>query len=635
MDLVQLDCINLGDPAFTGHEVYPHASFSPLVGGPTRKVVFKRNKFDKARYSRMEVAFSQLARLFLGTNLTSHQALVCNSSGSISGLAVEHLCYILNEKVKGARTFYLLSNPTKDCTCSLKQIDAIEDIPYYFLDKLPRGFFAKLMAAAARGELTIDYSSLASILTSSYTLEEDDLHKGNFGFSLIQRDGKPEAIFFKIDHDLMFVDSVMSFCTRRPYHFFDGEHAFDITADDVLNFPSLKHSANSYWPTKKSKIFSPWDVKGYCDTTEVSAFSNLAQVPEFRHAKWLSFYKHILVPEQLLESTLSQCLDKSLNAGRAQSALLMQSTIARQAQLRAMLFSLKEFREFVGKLTAEEQGFLIDELLHHCPIELKKTCKEQIEAQLSSYKSSCERGVFEEGDTPVHVAIKLGDFRYQETMRMYGQCVNQKNASGKSPLDVAVELAGTGENRSKDIRKDVQFTMNYLLSQNAQPTPSFTEYNNKAHVEQYEFGTNYLQRAKQADSYQELKEVLRDVGEDYSFSLKYKKMLAVRCIEQFIEGQKNNPRLHNMLLQLNDEVNGCCSTEDAAGLKYIRQLRSRLWVVRQVRGLYGRSSTQEEINDLIHNALKEHPVKSSQRGTFFSRLVDKCCITTEQTHGMC
>ena len=93
-----------------------------------------------------------------------------------------------------------------------------EDIPYYFFDKLPQGFFGQLLKAEKNDVLVIDYASMASILASSYTLEEDDLHKGNFGFYLVQKDGKPQVVFFKIDHDLMFADSIMSFNSSRSAH---------------------------------------------------------------------------------------------------------------------------------------------------------------------------------------------------------------------------------------------------------------------------------------------------------------------------------------------------------------------------------------------------------------------------------
>lgn len=73
-----------------------------------------------------------------------------------------------------------------------------EEIPYYFLDKLPQGFFASLLRAEQDNVFSIDYASLAQILAASYTLEEDDLHKGNFGLYFIEKEGKPHAVFLKL-----------------------------------------------------------------------------------------------------------------------------------------------------------------------------------------------------------------------------------------------------------------------------------------------------------------------------------------------------------------------------------------------------------------------------------------------------
>jgi hypothetical protein len=71
--------------------------------------------------------------------------------------------------------------------------------------------------------------------------------------------------------------------------------------------------------------------------------------------------------------------------------------------------------------------------------------------------------------------------------------------------------------------------------------------------------------------------------------------MAVECIKQFINHNSENPLLPHLLRQLKKDI----STE-APEVKYIRQLRSRLWIIRQIRGLYGWTSTQGEINVLIN-----------------------------------
>ena len=91
--------------------------------------------------------------------------------------------------------------------------------------------------------------------------------------------------------------------------------------------------------------------------------------------------------------------------------------------------------------------------------------------------------------------------------------------------------------------------------------------------------------------------MLRDIGEDHSYCLKFKKKIAVECIKQFIDSHKNVPGLDLLLTQLKKEI-----SDEIPEFKYIRQLRSSLWIIRQIRGLYGWTSTQSEINSLINQA---------------------------------
>lgn len=118
-------------------------------------------------------------------------------------------------------------------------------------------------------------------------------------------------------------------------------------------------------------------------------------------------------------------------------------------------------------------------------------------------------------------------------------------------------------------------------------------------------------------SYESFKEILRNLGEDYRFGLKFKKNLAVECIKQFIQVNTGCAGFTDKLEQLKNEINGNSSAEEAADLKYIRQLRSRLWVIRQLRGLYGWTSTQWEINTLINQTLAENKVVDPNSFSFF------------------
>ena len=623
MGAININHLRLGTAHFFGHEVYPDAVYDPSVERPQgekeqpMRVIFKRNKFGQQQLSRYEVAFSQLARLFLAKNLTAPQHLVTNEFNNVLGLMTEHLCYSIENKEGLSSLFYTLNNAdTLRIECTAKKVATVEEIPLYFLNQVPHSFFAHLLQAEKKGQLTIDYTSLASILTSAYSLEEDDLHKGNFGFYLVDKQGTPEVVFFKIDHDLMFVDSIMSFCTSRITHLFQGEDAFDVTEYDLLHFPEVK-SANFYWPTKK-KTVNPWDSKEYHQEQEVAAFSGLKDIPAFQKAKWMSWYKHILIPTELIELSLRESLDHSNPANRAHIALLVQATVARQARLRAYLFSLKEFRDVVVHLTAEEQHALLEDSLHTCPLSQKTAVSTLISQRLSAYETQCKQHYFTEGDTPLHTAIKLGDFRYEESMQMFGQFVNTRNALGQRPIDIALAMIPHTEEHPTDVRQDLRFTMKYLLKHGALVSERFKQFNDVAQVEHYQFHTPYMNRAAEANSYDTLKTILRDVGEDSHYCLKFKKNLAIECVAQFIQKNSNNPYLQGILLRLKSDINNSTEGDETAGLRYIRQLRSRLWIVRQIRGLYGWTSTQGEIDALIDRGLEHCASKKTAPFSFFN-----------------
>lgn len=617
----------LGEPAYSGHETYPNAFYvNSDLNNKKSNVIFKKNKFGKAGYSRMEVLFTKVAALFLERNTTPDQALVYDDSSNILGIGVEHLCYVI-EKKEGLNTpYYSLLNPNKHCGMQLKKIDKPANIPLYFLDKLPQGFFNQLQKKEKENKLSIDYASLASIFTTSYTLEEDDLHKGNFGFYLIQKDNKPRVVFFKIDHDLMFANSIMSFYTSRFYHLLEDVNAFNICAEDLLDFPLLRHSANAYWPAKNSWFANPFANKDYNSSEEIHAFSDLKSNPEFSQAKWMYFLKHILIPQELIELKLKESLDVNKPYDRAQISLVTHATITRQSQLRAVLFSIKEFRDFVAHLSQDNLSWLKTEASNN-----QEQYSTRVESNLQTLQSLCVASdFFEEKDTPLHVAIKLGDYRYEETLQMFGSFINCKNSSGKSPLDTALDLHLMNKSVTTDIRNDNCFIMKHLLENNAEETRYFRDSKHRYDAYLYEYHSDYLTRAGNSKDYDQLKETLRDIGEDHRFCLKFKKNLAIECVRLYIEANQKNPELRKELVQLKNDINGDSSEHEAAPVKYIRQLRSKLWIVRQIRGLYGWTSTQGEMNTIIDNQLSQMKPDSNYSSSFFSIHQNKRTKTEER-----
>ncbi|KTD31853.1 cardiac ankyrin repeat-containing protein [Legionella moravica] len=610
--------IKLGKPFHSGHETYPDASHTPPGrGGKPIRIIFKKNKFNNPQYSQLEIAFSKLARLFMFGNSIPDQKLVVDDSNHIVGLGIEHLCYVVEKNEGLNHPFYSLKHSFSIKELKKKTVRSAEKIPLYFLDQLPPAFFKSLLKAEKSGSVRIDYASLASIFASSFTLEEDDLHKGNFGFYLVEHDGKPKVVFFKIDHDLMFADSIMSYFFARPSHWMNSDNAFNITAKDLLNFPNIRDSANSYWPTKLSFFPNPWNNKEYHNQAEVESFSRLKDLPEFKKAKWLSFYKHILLPDELIARALNECLDASNSCDRARIALFTQATAARQAQLRSVLFSIKEFRHFLVDLTADENNALINEILRDHGHD-NQLIVEQIKQTMQIHQQLCAPdGGIDDGDTPLHIAIKLGDYRYEETLQKYGHLINKKNNKGQTPLDCALERIPSAEAHPVDVRQDLRFTMRHLLEHGASQSKEFKLFNQLEKVEQYKFATAYLDRVTQVQTYDQFKDILRDIGEDHRFCLKNKKNLAIQCVTRYTKENRANPEFKQILTQLKKDINGRSPQLECAGLQYIRQLRSRLWIIRQIRGLFGWTSTQGELNSIIDHELKRFKPNGFNCFSFF------------------
>jgi hypothetical protein len=634
VDFYQHSDITLGPASrSSGHEAYLSAIYNPPETGIAPfNIIYKKNKYGCPTFSRFEVGFSQLSRLFLLHNFTPCLRLVVDKDSNITGLAVQHLRYLIEKREGLQKNFYRFDEPRSSCAyTAVKAADATE-IPYYFLDKLPQGFYARLVQAEVDGHLTIDYESLASILSTSMTLEEDDLHKGNYGFYLIEKDGKPQAVFFKIDHDLMYVDSIMGFHTRRPFHLFHGAHAFDIKTEDLISLASLKHSSNSYWPTKFSYFSNPFDNKEYHSYADIEAFARLDTNPQFNKAKWKSFLKHILMSSELIEQTLKECADARKATERANITLISQATTARLARLRAALFSIKEFRDYVSSLNEDERLDLLNEVL---PAHLNKDqFAPQVQYSLSQYHDLCKVG-FEAGDTPLHTAIKLGQYRYEETLAMFGEFINVKNTAGKTPLDIALERVDYPEGDVQDMQKDARYIIKHLLINGAEKTAAYQESGIGPTIKKYRFKNPYLEGINATMHYQHFKAVLRDIGEDHRLCLKSKKNLALECVKRFIRVNQNHPHFESRLLRLRNDLNGESSEEEGAGVKYIRQLRSKLWIIRQLRGLYGMSSTLWEMNELIDTALEQHSNKREPNCfSFFSNNeypTNECDLRPEST----
>lgn len=571
----------------TGHVIYKKA----LNKNDNHYYVLKANKFGKQEYSYLEAAFSNIARLFLPKNICCNVHVLYSSKepSSLFGVAIEHLGYMIDSyhpKSERPEFYKVVQHEGSICFASRTNIQSPMDIPYSMLNELEHDTISKLMTMNG---VVLDYASLAAMLAASYALEEDDLHKGNFGFYAVKKESNLEIKFFKIDHDLMFADSIMSFVTRRYFHLAHGAEAFAITPDDLQEFPLLTQSANGYWPAKSSYLANPLRPEEYVYNSEIDAFRSVGKNKDFIAAKWFYFLKHILLPESLFDQKLDQILDRSSPQLSIWRAVIMQALVARQAALKSVLFSLPDFRQYLVTLDENRESELYKEIETDA-----KAVKDHL-YQLKQYSSA-------DGDTPLHTAIKLGCYRYEESTRVFSQYLHKGNNEGKTALDCAYEMYQKNPNPIGTVSQDYMLIMRHLYERGARfseriPEDVFQKMRNYTH------DSRHYKALDVVKDYDALKKVLQTIGEDHTLSLKGKKLLAVACVKRFISSNQDNPNKNLILKKLYDDINGYSSDEKQAPLKYIRQLRSRLWVIRQIRGMYGQTTTLGVLNGLIHGNL--------------------------------
>ncbi|PJE10906.1 Dot/Icm T4SS effector AnkK/LegA5 [Legionella sp.] len=614
-----------GEPSRAGHTFFKDAQYLD-ADGSLRKIVYKKNKQGNPQLSRLELALTLVARRFLGPDLTPKQALVKNEEQEIIGLASEHFSYTAkrreglgifasidkDNRPKPANDSEGIKNNFKESSShfciTYKTVSEGEQIPIAFLDQYDPGIFNVLWQLRSSGQIEFDMNSLASVLTSSYTLEEDDLHKGNWGFyivkKLIKGEEKFQVVFFKIDNDMMMVDSVMSRYNARMTSWLHNEHAFAITLRDLTEFPNLLDSKNFYWPTYLRLLANPLDNKAYSNSEEVCAFIELGKDPEFQQAKWREFYKHILIPQSIIEQDLEEFFDKNNLEDRAQIALITHAVLARQAMLRAVLFSSSPFRDFVTTMSEEDSQSIQEEIIRDINPSIQEYLINDIDANMNRYNSFCANE-FIEGDTPLHLAIRLGDYRYQETWQAFSEFAEQENSEGEKPLDVAVAaIENVHSHPLHEVRKNPFLIIQSLLKEGVEKTDSYKELNKQQRkkIKSYYLNSTHRINACEVSSTKELLELMQGIGEDHNLSLKMKKEHSVICMKEFIRAHKDDSNYEEILLDMKEALNGY-KNPPAPELQFIRQLRSRLWIIRKIRGLFGQTSTQSELNGLINQEL--------------------------------
>ncbi|MFI4918769.1 MAG: Dot/Icm T4SS effector AnkK/LegA5 [Legionellales bacterium] len=614
----------------TGHTV--HSVRYQVDKKTSVPIFYKENKHGNAQASVNEVAFSELARLFMCPHSTPPYHVVKNSAnGEVVGVASHHIQSSIaqREDYKNVQ-FFNIHGADASYQLTPVPVSSPVDIPFTFLNKLPHGFFAQLMDDKKRGLIAVDMESLANVLVGKYTLEDDDLHKGNIGIYITLKDGKHQVVFFNIDHDLAMSDSLMSFFKTRLHNIGHGEKAFNMTARDLNQFPDLQDSANHYWPTRKRILVKYGDNKIYSSATERDAFKALKNDAEFNRYKWKRLLKSIFIPDELIRATLALHLDGKKPQDAAHINLIALSMNERLIKLRSVLFSMPQFRDYMNSAAGmEDMQAIKQELVYSInglgavKNQVQRQFKARMLRQLDAHQAyylrffnpQTEHSI-QNGDTPLHVAIRLGSFRFEQSHRAFSEYINKPNDNGEVPIDSAVRMAKNYKPGSEQVdqAKDPLCVIKYLLKKGAALTPKVTQLllDKGINLEKYEFRSQYFKRKLR--DYAGFKALITEIGHDQHLTLKAKKMIVVKVAKAHLSNLSLTARAQFQL-----DLNGTETTPIAPEFLFISQLRSTLWIIRMLRGLYGNSTTKIELNALLHPPKSDilHEIDCVER--FFKR----------------
>jgi hypothetical protein len=600
------------DSQKSAHEIH---NVNCHIGNRKVRVFYKKNKNGVSLLSINEAAFSELARMLMPNSITPRHYLVKKTeSGSVTGVISQDIGVIIDERDPKESTEFLEVDPTTGAFNEVA-ISKKSDIPYVFLHKLPHGYFATLMKLSEKGVVSIDMNSLASVFAGKYMLEEDDLHKGNFGFYIIKRVGKPPLIkFFTIDHDMLLANSVTSFIHFRLPNLSYTDTSFNITPEDLIRFPDLQDAKNHYWPTRKRLLVMRGDRKVYTSLEEIEAFKRLNTDREFNQAKWKRFLKGILMTDEMARTALSLHLNKRDSADLAKIQLISHAMNERVMQLRANLLSIPEFRNYInseqGKTDIQalikEYEDYIEDVLDHCdlgPDESQEQFRKkrldgikELSELCSNYCDQEHNLAVKAGDTPLHIAIRIGQYRFEESEKAYSKYWNIPNSENKIAIEIAMDMAKSCDahcNR-EDPALDPFAVIQDLLKRGAQKTPELESLLERKgiNIETYRFHSKYFD--KPVKKYDDLKEIITEIGNDSNLSLKTKKTIVVDVVRKHLHKLSSDD-----CARFRAELNGAGEQSIAPEFLFISQLRSSLWIIRWIRGLYGMSSTRFELNSML------------------------------------
>jgi hypothetical protein len=479
---------------------------------------------------------------------------------------------------------------------------------FNFLDKLPQNFFAKLLAEKNQGNIAIDMDSLADVFTTAYGLEEDDLHKGNIGYYVTMEDKKPCFHFFKIDHDLMFSDKMMSTRSARLANLTYTGKEFRINAADLQGFPDLRHSGNHYWPTKKA-FFVAGD-KAYQSLQDRLAYQSLKNDPDFEFAKWQRFLKQAVIPTELIGKGLNKTLDDAPNKAEAKSTLAMvqRATSSRFSELRVALVEVPEFRKFILENLPVAEKFILNELQQYaislgCSNDEINAYREEVS---NSLKSIVMASTVSNSNTALHTAVIAQAYRCFETSEYFYSSLNNKDSQGLTALDWAIsyyeiyadnlkvkECSGEHKEYNERMRTYYADVICDLTRHEAKYTSKTSAEFNKLFAEAKQ--TNSLNAQPLVSSLAEYKKELECIRSQPMSTLKHDKVCALELLNRASLSKDE-------LLQLKEELK---PTEPEGALKFIKELRSDIWIVKYIRGAYGTTATSRDMLRCIDSKIAD------------------------------
>lgn len=560
--------------------------------------------------SLLEASFSELARLFIKPDCTPCVKVVLDEQEKVIGIASENINFYIRELIHRGQLCYkfdpnnwvydpiLLTNSSKE---SIKQEYLELQAKYpdenlsmlvvherlqlkeaqqavFFLDKMPQNFFATLMKKYREGEIEIDMDSLASILTASYVLEEDDLHKGNIGFYVTdgKDTGKKEFRFFKIDHDLMFNESIMSKRDMRLANLFYNQDSFKFTVQDLEGFPDLQHSGNHYWPTKKRLLVH--GKKAYTYEAERKAFASLKDDQAFKDAKWKYFLKYSLMPTALIEQSLQVHLD--LDDDLDKLSMVRNAACSRIEQLKHILLTSSEFLAYVKSRATSD---------------VKKAIVQEISEYLKHFNMP-EREQYrllKQMEVTFDIFVKYAQSDKHSTLGKSILLDCYEFSPHHKPTDEDISYA-KDKFRLYQINHDLINAFKYACI-----VSDLTKNSEDKDIEQ--FKENYLM-ANSITNLDDFNDVADKIRQS-SLPLKQQK-------NELLGVLKKANLSKEALSQLKAELKKKEPT--APSLKFIHQLRNDLWFIRKVFGTYGKTTTSRLMMSEIDRQLKQSLIQTSK-----------------------